>query len=115
MDWSLVLVSQGIDALIERDAEADRWQLVVQAPDYQRAVRAITQYRRENQTRLWRKELPWTGLIFDWRSVAWFLFLVLLYAIEATGHGRLSVAGMMDNLGVLRGMVAAHHHGGHAA
>jgi rhomboid protease GluP len=103
MDWSLVLVSQGIDALIERDSEADTWQLVVQAPDYPRAVHAISQYRRENQTRVWRKELPWTGLIFDWRSVGWFLFLVLLYAVEATGHGRLSAAGMMDNRAVLGG------------
>jgi len=103
LDWSLVLVSQGIDALIEKDPEAGTWNLMVPAPEYRRAVQAITQYRRENQTEVWHKEVPWTGLIFDWRSVPWFLFLILIHAIEATGHGQLSEAGMMDNHAVRQG------------
>jgi membrane associated rhomboid family serine protease len=103
MDWSLVLVSQGIDASIERDPEANTWRLIIHAPDFPRAVQAISQYRRENRHQTWRRELPWTGLIFDWRSLAWFVFLVLLYAIEATGHGNLSAVGVMDSKAVHAG------------
>jgi membrane associated rhomboid family serine protease len=103
MDWSLVLVSQGIDATIERDPEANTWQLVVNAPDYSRAIHALRQYRAENQRRAWRQELPWTALIFDWRSAVVMLSLVFLYAVEATGRGDLSAAGMMDNRAVHSG------------
>ena len=81
MDWSLVLVSQGIEATIERNAEANAWHLVVNSPDYLRAVQAIRQYKIENPNRIWRQELPWTGLIFDWRCVLPMLFLVFLFVI----------------------------------
>ena len=39
MDWSLVLVSQGIATTIERDPEANLWRLIIDAPDYPRAFR----------------------------------------------------------------------------
>jgi membrane associated rhomboid family serine protease len=103
MDWSLVLISQGIVTTIQRDLEANRWALVVGAPDYARAVHVIRQYRAENQGRTWRKELPWPGLIFDWRSLVPLLFLVLLFTVEATGRANLSQVGRMDNLAVRSG------------
>jgi len=103
MDWSLVLVSQGIEATIERDIEANVWQLVVNAPDYSRAVQAIRQYKAENPNRVWRQELPWTGLIFDWRSVLPMVFLVFLFVLEATRHADFTRAGMMDNKAVHQG------------
>ena len=101
MDWSLVLVSQGIDAVIQR--EENSWKLVVQQPDYGRAIQAIDQYRLENQRKPWIQALPWTGLIFDWRAAAVVLFLILIYAIEATGHGDLRRIGAMDNRAVHAG------------
>src|SRR5881396_1261804 len=88
MDWSLVLVSQGIDATIEHNDLEKTWQLVVNAPDYPRALQAIHQYRAENRRPLWRQELPWTGLIFDWRSVFPLLFLALVFALEAAHPGK---------------------------
>ena len=103
MDWSLVLVSQGIDATIERTPEENTWQLVVNAPDYPRAIQAIRQYRAENRRPIWRQELPWTGLMFDWRGLLPLLFLVFLFAVEVTGRADLSDAGMMDNQGVRAG------------
>src|SRR6267378_4017749 len=103
MDWSLVLVSQGIETMIERDPETNTWYLLVPTPDYSRAVQAIRQYRVENESRVWRKQLPWTGLIFDWRCVTPLLFLVLLHAAEATGHGPLTAIGLMDNQAVHSG------------
>src|SRR5260370_36848917 len=68
MDWSLVLVSQGIETRIERPEQDAGWRLVVDLPDHQRALAAIRQYRLENRRRPWVRELPWSGLIFDWRG-----------------------------------------------
>ena len=96
MDWSLVLVSQGIEAGIECDATTSAWQLTVHWPDYPRALEAIEQYRAENRLALWRHELPGTGLVFDWRGTAWFLLLTILFVMEQTRFGYLREAGLMD-------------------
>jgi len=103
MDWSLVLVSQGIEAVIEQNPETADLHLRVDRPDYTRALQTLRQYTSENRRRFWRQELPWTGLIFDWRCALWFLFLIFLFAVEATGRGHLSWAGMMDNQAVRGG------------
>lgn len=103
MDWSLVLVSQGIETFIERDPETERWQLAVHWPDQERALHAIRQYRAENQRQLWRHTLPWTGLIFDWRSGLWFFLLVVIFAFEETRSGFLRSAGAMHNESVWSG------------
>ena len=88
MDWSLVLVSQGIEAIIERDPEANLWRLVIDAPDYPRALQAIRLYRAENRHQMWRQQLPWTGLVFDWRSVLPLAFIIFLFAVEAPARPR---------------------------
>jgi membrane associated rhomboid family serine protease len=103
MDWSLVLVSQGIEATIERDPEAGRWQLVIDAPDYPRALQAIRLYRAENRHQLWRRQLPWVGLVFDWRSVVPLAVIAFLFAVDATGRADLQRAGVMDNNAVHAG------------
>src|SRR4051812_50180493 len=95
-DWGLVLASQGIDTTIDQNIEAKTWELVVEQPDYPRALQAIRLYRKENHgRRLWQQELPFSGLILDWRAIVPMLLLVLLYAAEATGHGNLRQSGMM--------------------
>jgi membrane associated rhomboid family serine protease len=103
MDWSLVLVSQGIECTIERDPEIDRWQLVVEAPDYSRALQSIRQYRIENYRPFWRQTLPWTGLIFDWRSLGWVLLVIAVFVLDETRSGYLRVAGQMDSHAVWAG------------
>src|SRR5882672_6345740 len=103
MDWSLVLVSQGIETTIERDPEAGLWRLVVDAPNYTKALRTLRQYRVENRHQVWRQQLPWTGLVFDWRSVVPLAIIVFLFAVQATGRGDLQGAGMMDNKAVHAG------------
>ena len=93
MDWSLVLVSQGIEATIERDPETYVWRLLVDAPDYPVAMRAIRDYRAENRQQIWQQQLPWTGLVFDWRCLVPIALFVFLFTVEATGRGDLSKAG----------------------
>src|SRR5262245_63042317 len=82
MDWSLVLVSQGIETIIERSADGGSWGLIVDAKDYTAAVSAIRQYVLENRQRVWQKELKWTGLLFDVRSVIWAIALLIFYALD---------------------------------
>jgi len=103
MDWSLVLVSQGIETTIERDPETGRWQLAVPQTDGPRAAQAIRQYRIENRRRVWQKPLPWTGLILDWRSALWFLVLSLIFTLDDAGSRPLKTAGMMDSAAVWDG------------
>jgi membrane associated rhomboid family serine protease len=103
MDWSLVLVSQGIECSIERDPQSDRWQLVVDAPDYSRALQSIRQYRIENYRPFWRQALPGTGLVFDWRSLGWFFLMIVIFALDETRSGYLRLAGQMDSHAVRAG------------
>jgi membrane associated rhomboid family serine protease len=103
MDWSLVLVSEGIETVIDKDAEANLWRLLVAGADYARAMKVIRLYRDENRHRVWRQQLPWTGLVFDWRCVLPLLFLAFFFAVQANGRGDVNGAGLMDNHAVHAG------------
>jgi membrane associated rhomboid family serine protease len=103
MDWSLVLVSQGIESVIDHDAEGGTWRIIVLDRDWSRAIEVIRQYHTENTGQAWRRDLPWTGLIFDWRCLPWLSLLVLLYALEAAGSIALRPVGMMNGLAVKAG------------
>jgi membrane associated rhomboid family serine protease len=103
MDWSLVLISQGIESVIERNADTARWGLRVGEPDYSRALQTLQQYVAENRRRRWQQQLPLgTGLILDYRCLVWILFLIFLFGLRAIGQG-LDEIGMMNNEAVLRG------------
>jgi rhomboid protease GluP len=96
MDWSLVLVSQGIESTIERVPESDRWQLSVPSGDYARAVQALRQYHVENKRGAWVRELP-AGLLLDWRAFAWAAVLLVIYFVNATSGDAWEQAGLMNN------------------
>ncbi|MBI3851163.1 MAG: rhomboid family intramembrane serine protease [Verrucomicrobia bacterium] len=103
MDWSLVLVSQGIETVIEQSEDGTGWGLVVDARDYERAVSAIRQYRAENRHWPWRQQTRWPGLLFDWTSVVWCLALALFYWFGETRAVDLRSNGAMDNAAVSAG------------
>ena len=96
MDWSLVLVSQGIESTVEHDAESGRWRLVISRAEVSRAVNAIRLYTLENRRRRWQLSVPGTGLLFDWRCLACLFFFVLVFVFEATGRGSLREVGKLD-------------------
>jgi membrane associated rhomboid family serine protease len=103
MDWSLVLVSQGIENTIERSAETQQWQLSVPRFDYQRAVQAIRQYHVENKRGAWVREIPWSGLLFDWRAAAWALLVIAIFFVDEMRGDALQGAGLMSNALVAKG------------
>jgi len=98
-----VLVSQGIESTIERALETGGWQLVVDGKDSQRALQTLRQWKVENRGPVWRQTLPWRGLVFDWRNLAWFLLLGLIFLLDETRDSSLTRAGMMDRQAVWAG------------
>jgi len=74
MDWSLVLVSQGIDTVIEHNDS--HWELLVPLGEYEHALAAIQQYRNENRHWPWQQRLFKGGLTFDWASLSWVTLLI---------------------------------------
>lgn len=101
-DWSLVLISQGIESTITRRPEDGAWRLEVAAADRELAVESIRAYRRENASR-WRREMKWTGLLFDSRAGLWFAALVAFHFFVARTHADFRGQGLMDAAAVRHG------------
>jgi membrane associated rhomboid family serine protease len=93
MDWSLVLASQGIEHAIE--AGEDAWWLIVSEMDAAQAAEAIHAYERENVT-VWRREVKWTGLLFDWRAAFWWLFVAAMFWLSTAARPELREAGLFQ-------------------
>ena len=100
MDWSLVLVSQGIDSTVEVSEEAG-WGLVVAAADYERSLAVLRQYRLENLHWPWRQQVH-RAVLFDWGSLAWVFLLGAFYWLDARAPG-MHAAGVMDGEAVAHG------------
>ncbi len=80
MDWSLVLASQGIEVLLDRDPSTARWQLRLAAADAGRARDVLREYLRENRGFEWRHEVPGSDYWFDGRVVFWALAVAFVFA-----------------------------------
>lgn len=103
LEWSLVLVSQGIETAIDQAPETGLWSLRVPQADLENARAALRQYWRENRRRIWQQPMRWTGLVFDWRALAWFCFLLAIFFLDEHGLADLKSVGMMDNAAVRQG------------
>lgn len=104
MDWSLVLVSQGIETAIQQSPENGRPVLVVSPWERERALAAIRQYERENQYRRWQQPIRWTGLLLDWRVVlALFPLVLAFFFSDVMGVSSLKTRGIMDSTLVSQG------------
>ena len=101
MDWSLVLASQGIEHIIDRDETAG-WMLAVAEADHEKALNQIHQYRLENRRWRWRQPVFQPGLFFDWRSLAWVLLNVFFYWCSEA-RADLRMTGMMDGAALAQG------------
>lgn len=101
MDWSLVLASQGIAAIVNKVESG--WILTVDPPDFERAKAVLNQYQIENQGWHWRRELPWTGAVFHWGAGWWVLGIVAVYYWSTVRFPGLKEAGMVESRAVLAG------------
>lgn len=102
MDWSLVLISQGIATTIEDPMQGGGWYLLVPSQDCERALKTLRQYRLENRDWPWRQSLPWPQAHFDWGSVAWAGVLIVFHWFSSL-HPGFQTAGIMDTTAVFSG------------
>ena len=102
LDWSLVLISQGIESTVVQRPEDGAWILQLEPSEVDRAQQSITAYERENTT-IWRHELKWTGLLFDARSVAWYVALALFFWFGTFSHTNFAAAGHVSGPLILKG------------
>jgi membrane associated rhomboid family serine protease len=98
LDWSLVLLSQGIEPVIAYEEDTATWGLIVSAENHGSAEEAIRLYQLENRRWPWRRELFQPGLLFDWGSLAWAALLLFFYCIDTRID--LRSAGIMDSAAV---------------
>jgi len=101
MDWSLALLSQGIEPVVDYIPETASWGLVVPAEEYERARETISLYQLENRRWPWRRELLQPGLLFDWGSLAWTALLVFFYWIGTRAD--LPSVAAMDSVAASQG------------
>lgn len=102
MDWSLALISQGIESTIQRGPAGAGWQLEVSAQDGQKAFQTLRQYHQENRGWSWPQTLPWPAAHFDWASVVWAVLLVAGYWFASVKPAA-QAAGIMDTSAVSAG------------
>jgi rhomboid protease GluP len=101
MDWSLVLVSQGIETTIDHAEDGSGWGLLVAGQDYGPALRTIRQYHLENRGWPWQQQVFRPGFLFDWGALAWALLAGVFYWLSASTD--LKSAGVMDGAAVAHG------------
>ena len=101
MDWSLVLLSQGIECMIDHLEEG--WVLFVAPQDLALAKEALRQYEIENPRWHWRQELPWPSVVFHWGALVWCFALATMYWLSAVGGANFKDAGLMKGDAVLNG------------
>jgi len=102
LDWSLVLASQEIQAVIQHDDESG-WVLFVSRAEHERALATIAQYRRENLHWPWQRPVLQSGLLFDWSSALWVLLTGLFHWYGSAVATGLREQGVMDRTAVALG------------
>jgi membrane associated rhomboid family serine protease len=101
MDWALVLASQGIEPVIQQDAEG-KWQLMIPAAVAAQAAAVIRQYRIENRHWHWRQPVLRQRLVFDWTAGVWVLLLGLFHWLSGRNPA-VRDAGEMNSAAVMAG------------
>ena len=102
MDWSLVLVSQGIETRIDFNEETG-WQLTVPEHELEHARDILRQYEAENRRWPWRQRIPGRSMLFDWGSMAWVMLICFFFWLQTHSGFDLRTAGLMDSAAVSRG------------
>lgn len=100
MDWSLVLLSQGIECVIVHASEG--WRLRVPDGSLPAARAVLAKYEAENRPRPWQRELYGTGFVFDWTSVGWAIVAIAFFVL-ADRFPWLRDQGFLDGAAVLQG------------
>ena len=102
MDWSLVLVSQGIESTIDFQDESG-WGLILPESESEHALGILRQYQLENRHWPWRQEISSQGVLFDWGSIGWVVLVSFFYWIQTHANASFRADGLMDAVAVSHG------------
>jgi membrane associated rhomboid family serine protease len=97
-DYSLVLLSQGIESTVLHDDAG--WRLTLRPEEQERARSVLAQYRRENRGWAWRERLADAGAQLHWGALLWCFFLAFFYWWAEFGGAGLKSHGQMSNAAV---------------
>ena len=103
MDWSLVLVSQGIESEVHPVPEGGRAVLQLRLEEIPRARRILAQYQRENRHRRWQTTVARVGWAFDLQAVAWGILATAFYILSNVDKSPLRSVGDFDSVAVRHG------------
>jgi rhomboid protease GluP len=95
-EWSLALVSQGIESVLVQDDVTETWALEVEAQNLGPALQVLKQYHIENRGWGLQRELPVVGLSFHWGCAGWGLMMTLVHFAATLPQSRLTAAGVLS-------------------
>jgi membrane associated rhomboid family serine protease len=101
MDWSLVLLSQGIESVIQETEVG--WGLVIPSHARQRALEVLRQYHHENRSWRWHRRLRWPEFSFHFGVLIWCLLLIGVHWWSSLPGTHLKSLGTLHSLAVLNG------------
>ncbi len=101
MDWSVALLSQGIESTVHRDA--DQWHLRVPPERYPDALAILEVYQKENPRWIWRPSARSSTLLFHYGALGWCALMVFIEVWSRARGPALRDAGLMSSLAVQQG------------
>lgn len=96
-DWSLALISQGVESTLNHDPITNTWAIEVDAARCGLALGILKQYHLENRGWNLRRELPGVHLAFNWACVSWAAALVFVHYVASLPGARLESAGALKS------------------
>jgi len=96
-EWSLALISQGIESTLRYNDETGTWAIEVEGPQAARALHTLKLYHRENRGWGMRQELPGVHLAFHWGCAGWTLGLILVHHLSTLPLSRLHEIGLLSH------------------
>ena len=102
MDWSLALISQGIQSTVQRAQDPPGWLVQISSAEYEAALETIRLYQAENRRWGLRREVFRPGLLFDWISVVWVGLLCVFYWLSES-RAQMHSSGVLDTVAVAHG------------
>ena len=100
MDLSLMLISEGIESIIE-PVEGNQFELAVAAQCHSAALASIAQYRLENRNWPWQQKFFQARVVFDWACLFWLFVLAFFFCLGLVRD--LESVGVLDSIAVARG------------
>jgi membrane associated rhomboid family serine protease len=101
MDWSVALLSQGIESTPLSDAEGCR--LLVPTEHYLDAIAILNVYQRENPPWIWRPSIRSSTLLFHSGALGWGALILFVESWSRIAGPAVRDAGLMSGLAVQQG------------